>query len=181
MTLIPAAHSPTLPPRSHLEPFLDQSTNRSRLHSSVRDAVLIGILLSSSSSCCSCASGEIRFVAGLSFQSLCLVTFIVLKDQSEFQPDEMGGSPCRRFGHRDAIWFLEKSFCTAMPGKNASRQFKAPCASLTVPLIGLHHYAHCRFLPSFPSLVLLGPSSETSPITMTVASRLRLLFFFILA
>src|SRR2546421_1119004 len=70
---------PGLPPGVHLEPFYDQSTIVHDSISSVRDAVLIGILLSSIILVLFLRDWGTSLVAGLVIPITLLVTFIVLK------------------------------------------------------------------------------------------------------
>ena len=51
----------TLPPGIQIEPFYDQSEIVLESIKSVRDAILIGLILASSSWFCSCATGELRW------------------------------------------------------------------------------------------------------------------------
>src|SRR6266478_9909513 len=71
--------TPSLPPGVHLEPFYDQSTIVHDSIASVRDAVLIGILLSSIILVLFLRDWGTSLVAGLVIPITLLITFIVLK------------------------------------------------------------------------------------------------------
>src|SRR6266446_3498863 len=70
---------PSLPPGVHLEPFYDQSTIVHDSIASVRDAVLIGLLLSSVILVLFLRDWGTSLVAGLVIPATLLITFIVLK------------------------------------------------------------------------------------------------------
>src|SRR6266446_109967 len=69
----------TLPPGVHLEPFYDQSTIVHDSIASVRDAVLVGLLLSSVILVLFLRDWGTSLVAGLVIPATLLITFIVLK------------------------------------------------------------------------------------------------------
>jgi multidrug efflux pump subunit AcrB len=71
--------APGLPPGVHLEPFYDQSTIVHDSISSVRDAVLLGIVLSSIILVLFLRDWGTSLVAGLVIPITLLITFIVLK------------------------------------------------------------------------------------------------------
>src|SRR5437868_908342 len=70
---------PTLPPGVHIEPFYDQSTIVRESIASVRDAVLLGLLLSSIILVLFLRDWGTSLVAGLVIPATLLITFIVLK------------------------------------------------------------------------------------------------------
>jgi len=70
---------PMLPPGVHLEPFYDQSTIVHDSISSVRDAVLLGLVLSSIILVLFLRDWGSSLVAGLVIPATLLITFIVLK------------------------------------------------------------------------------------------------------
>src|SRR5208337_3124843 len=70
---------PTLPPGVHLEAFYDQSTIVQDSIASVRDAVLLGILLSSAILVIFLNDWGSSFVAAMVIPVTLLFTFIVLK------------------------------------------------------------------------------------------------------
>ena len=71
--------APKLPPGVHLEPFYDQSTIVHDSIASVRDAVLLGIILSSIILVLFLRDWGTSLVAGLVIPVTLLITFIVLK------------------------------------------------------------------------------------------------------
>ena len=71
--------TPALPPGVHLEPFYDQSTIVHDSIASVRDAVLLGLVLSSIILVLFLRDWGTSLVAGLVIPSTLLITFIVLK------------------------------------------------------------------------------------------------------
>src|SRR5205823_2195198 len=70
---------PTLPPGVHIEPFYDQSTIVRESIARVRDAVLLGLLLSSIILVLFLRDWGTSLVAGLVIPATLLITFIVLK------------------------------------------------------------------------------------------------------
>src|SRR6266550_1327782 len=84
--------APTLPSGVHLEPFYDQSTIVHDSISSVRDAVLLGIVLSSIILVLFLRDWGTSFVAGLVIPVTLLITFIVLKATNQsFNLMTLGG------------------------------------------------------------------------------------------
>ena len=84
--------APTLPPGVHLEPFYDQSTIVHDSIASVRDAVLLGIILSSIILVLFLRDWGTSLVAGLVIPVTLLITFIVLKVTSQsFNLMTLGG------------------------------------------------------------------------------------------
>src|SRR5258708_9113452 len=86
--------APGLPPGVHLEPFYDQSTIVHDSIASVRDAVLIGILLSSIILVLFLRDCGTSLVAGLVIPITLLITFIVLNMTNQtFSLMTFGGLP----------------------------------------------------------------------------------------
>src|SRR6266705_4587630 len=83
---------PTLPPGVHIEPFYDQSTIVHESIASVRDAVLLGLLLSSVILVLFLSDWGTSLVAGLVIPATLLITFIVLRLTGEsFNLMTLGG------------------------------------------------------------------------------------------
>src|SRR3989449_1830215 len=83
---------PTLPPGVHIEPFYDQSTIVHESIASVRDAVLLGLLLSSVILVLFLRDWGTSLVAGLVIPATLLITFIVLRLTGEsFNLMTLGG------------------------------------------------------------------------------------------
>jgi len=115
----------------HLEPFYDQSTIVHDSISSVRDAVLLGILLSSIILVLFLRDWGTSFVAGMVIPVTLLITFIVLKFTGQsFNLMTLGGlAAAVGLVIDDAIVVLETLCCTVTPDKAASRPSRVPCGN----------------------------------------------------
>src|SRR5258708_6832214 len=139
----------TLPPGVHLEPFYDQSTIVHDSIASVRDAVLLGLLLSSIILVLFLPDSGSSLVAGLVIPATLLSTFIVLKITSQsFNLMTLGGlAAAVGLVIDDAIVVLENIALHRDAGQNRSQAIQSALRELTVPLIGSTITPIVVFLP----------------------------------
>src|SRR6266481_125586 len=129
---------PTLPPGVHLEPFYDQSTIVHDSISSVRDAVLLGLVLSSIILVLFLRDWGSSLVAGLVIPATLLITFIVLKFTGQsFNLMTLGGlAAAVGLIIDDAIVVLENIVLHRDAGQTRSQAIQSALRELTIPLIG---------------------------------------------
>ena len=163
--------TPTLPPGVHLEPFYDQSTIVHDSISSVRDAVLIGILLSSIILVLFLRDWGTSLVAGLVIPITLFVTFIVLKMTNQsFNLMTLGGlAAAVGLVIDDAIVVLENIVLHRDAGQNRFQAIQSALRELTVPLIGSTITPIVVFLPLISITGVTGTFFRALAITMTVA------------
>jgi len=163
--------TPTLPPGVHLEPFYDQSTIVHDSISSVRDAVLIGILLSSVILVLFLRDWGTSLVAGLVIPITLFVTFIVLKMTNQsFNLMTLGGlAAAVGLVIDDAIVVLENIVLHRDAGQNRFQAIQSALRELTVPLIGSTITPIVVFLPLISITGVTGTFFRALAITMTVA------------
>ncbi len=157
--------TPTLPPGVHLEPFYDQSTIVHDSISSVRDAVLIGILLSSIILVLFLRDWGTSLVAGLVIPITLLVTFIVLKMTNQsFNLMTLGGLVID-----DAIVVLENIVLHRDAGQSRFLAIQSALRELTIPLIGSTITPIVVFLPLISITGVTGTFFRALAVTMTVS------------
>jgi CzcA family heavy metal efflux pump len=163
--------TPTLPPGVHLEPFYDQSTIVHDSISSVRDAVLIGILLSSIILVLFLRDWGTSLVAGLVIPITLFVTFIVLKMTNQsFNLMTLGGlAAAVGLVIDDAIVVLENIVLHRDAGQNRFQAIQSALRELTVPLIGSTITPIVVFLPLISITGVTGTFFRALAVTMTVA------------
>src|ERR1700740_1446201 len=163
--------TPTLPPGVHLEPFYDQSTIVHDSISSVRDAVLIGILLSSIILVLFLRDWGTSLVAGLVIPITLLITFIVLKFTGQtFNLMTLGGlAAAVGLVIDDAIVVLENIVLHRDAGQSRFEAIQSALRELTIPLIGSTITPIVVFLPLFFITRAYGPLFRALAVTMTVA------------
>jgi len=163
--------TPTLPPGVHLEPFYDQSTIVHDSISSVRDAVLIGILLSSVILVLFLRDWGTSLVAGLVIPITLFVTFIVLKMTNQsFNLMTLGGlAAAVGLVIDDAIVVLENIVLHRDAGQNRFQAIQIALRELTVPLIGSTITPIVVFLPLISITCVTWTFFRALAITMTVA------------
>jgi len=163
--------TPTLPPGVHLEPFYDQSTIVHDSISSVRDAVLIGILLSSIILVLFLRDWGTSLVAGLVIPITLLVTFIVLKMTNQsFNLMTLGGlAAAVGLVIDDAIVVLENIVLHRDAGQNRFQAIQSALRELTVPLIGSTITPIVVFLPLISITGVTGTFFRALAVTMTVS------------
>jgi CzcA family heavy metal efflux pump len=163
--------APTLPKGVHLEPFYDQSLIVRDSISSVRDAVLIGILLSSIVLVLFLRDWGTSFVAGLVIPVTLLITFIVLKLTGEsFNLMTLGGlAAAVGLVIDDAIVVLENIVLHRDAGQDRLSAIQNALRELTAPLLGSTFTPIVVFLPLIAMTGVNGTFFRSLAITMTVS------------
>jgi CzcA family heavy metal efflux pump len=163
--------TPTLPPGVHLEPFYDQSTIVHDSISSVRDAVLIGILLSSVILVLFLRDWGTSLVAGLVIPVTLLITFIVLKMTNQsFNLMTLGGlAAAVGLVIDDAIVVLENIVLHRDAGQSRFQAIQSALRELTIPLIGSTITPIVVFLPLISITGVTGTFFRALAVTMTVS------------
>lgn len=163
--------TPTLPPGVHLEPFYDQSTIVHDAISSVRDAVLLGILLSSIILVLFLRDWGTSLVAGLVIPVTLLITFIVLKVTNQtFNLMTLGGlAAAVGLVIDDAIVVLENIVLHRDAGQTRLQAIRSALQELTVPLIGSTITPIVVFLPLISTTGVTGTFFRALAVTMTVS------------
>ena len=163
--------SPTLPAGVHLEPFYDQSTIVHDSIASVRDAVLIGIVLSSIVLVLFLRDWGTSLVAGLVIPVTLLITFIVLKLTNQtFNLMTLGGlAAAVGLVIDDAIVVLENIILHRDAGQTRFQAIQSALRELTVPLIGSTITPIVVFLPLVSITGVTGSFFRALAVTMTVS------------
>jgi multidrug efflux pump subunit AcrB len=163
--------SPTLPPGVHLEPFYDQSTIVHDSIASVRDAVLLGIVLSSIILVLFLRDWGTSLVAGLVIPVTLLITFIVLRFTGQsFNLMTLGGlAAAVGLVIDDAIVVLENIVLHRDAGQSRFQAIQSALKELTVPLIGSTITPIVVFLPLISITGVTGTFFRALAVTMTVS------------
>jgi multidrug efflux pump subunit AcrB len=163
--------TPSLPPGVHLEPFYDQSTIVHDSIASVRDAVLIGILLSSIILVLFLRDWGTSLVAGLVIPITLLITFIVLKMTNQsFNLMTLGGlAAAVGLVIDDAIVVLENIVLHRDAGQSRFQAIQSALRELTIPLIGSTITPIVVFLPLISITGVTGTFFRALAVTMTVS------------
>jgi CzcA family heavy metal efflux pump len=161
----------TLPPGVHLEAFYDQSTIVQDSIASVRDAVLLGILLSSAILVIFLSDWGSSFVAAMVIPVTILFTFIVLKLAGQsFNLMTLGGlAAAVGLVIDDAIVVLENIVLHRDAGESRFKAIQSALSEITVPLIGSTITPIVVFLPLVSTTGVFGSFFRALAITMTVA------------
>src|SRR5713101_387325 len=161
----------TLPPGVHLDPFYDQSTIVHDSISSVRDAMLIGILLSSIILVLFLRDWGTSLVAGLVIPITLLITFIVLKmtNQSFNLMTLVGLAAAVGLVIDDAIVVLENIVLHRDAGQRRFQAIQSALRELTIPLIGSTITPIVVFLPLISITGVTGTFFRALAVTMTVS------------
>jgi CzcA family heavy metal efflux pump len=161
----------TLPPGVHLEPFYDQSTIVHDSIASVRDAVLLGLILSSAILVLFLRDWGTSLVAGLVIPATLLLTFIVLKFTGQsFNLMTLGGlAAAVGLVIDDAIVVLENIVLHRDAGEGRARAIQSALQEMTVPLIGSTITPIVVFLPLVSITGVTGSFFRALAITMTVS------------
>src|SRR6266852_4227738 len=161
----------TLPPGVHLDPFYDQSTIVHDSIASVRDAVLIGIALSSIILVLFLRDWGTSLVAGLVIPITLLITFIVLKITNQsFNLMTLGGlAAAVGLVIDDAIVVLENIVLHRDAGQSRFQAIQSALQELTIPLIGSTITPIVVFLPLISITGVTGTFFRALAVTMTVA------------
>ena len=162
---------PTLPPGVHLEAFYDQSTIVRDSIDSVRDAVLLGIILSSAILVFFLRDWGSSFVAALVIPVTLLLTLIVLKLTGQSLNLMTLGGLAAAVGLviDDAIVVLENIALHRDAGEARFQAIQSALREITVPLIGSTITPIVVFLPLVSTTGVTGSFFRALAITMTVA------------
>jgi CzcA family heavy metal efflux pump len=162
---------PTLPPGVHIEPFYDQSTIVHESIASVRDAVLLGLLLSSVILVLFLRDWGTSLVAGLVIPATLLITFIVLKITGQsFNLMTLGGlAAAVGLVIDDAIVVLENIVLHRDAGQGRLQAIQSALKEMTVPLIGSTITPIVVFLPLISITGVTGSFFRALAVTMTVS------------
>src|SRR6266436_6590943 len=162
---------PTLPPGVHIEPFYDQSTIVHESIASVRDAVLLGLVLSSIILVLFLRDWGTSLVAGLVIPATLLITFIVLKLTGQsFNLMTLGGlAAAVGLVIDDAIVVLENIVLHRDAGQGRFAAINSALHELTIPLIGSTITPIVVFLPLISITGVTGSFFRALAVTMTVS------------
>jgi CzcA family heavy metal efflux pump len=162
---------PGLPKGVRLEPFYDQSLIVKDSISSVRDAVLIGIVLSSIVLVFFLRDWGTSLVAGLVIPVTLLITFIVLKVAGQsFNLMTLGGlAAAVGLVIDDAIVVLENIVLHRDAGQNRFAAIGSAFRELTTPLVGSTITPIVVFLPLVAMTGVNGAFFRALAVTMTVS------------
>src|SRR5271157_2082346 len=161
----------TLPPSLHLEPFYDQSTIVHDSIASVRDAVLLGLILSSAILVLFLRDWGTSLVAGLVIPATLLLTFIVLKITGQsFNLMTLGGlAAAVGLVIDDAIVVLENIVLHRDAGEGRAQAIQSALREITVPMVGSTITPIVVFLPLVSITGVTGSFFRALAITMIVS------------
>jgi len=163
--------TPSLPPGIQLEVFYDQSTIVHDSIASVRDAVLLGLLLSSAILVLFLRDWGTSIVAGLVIPVTLCLTFIVLKMVGQsFNLMTLGGiAAAVGLVIDDAIVVLENIVLHRDAGETKLKAIQNALSEITVPLVGSTVTPIVVFLPLIAITGVTGAFFKALAITMTVS------------
>jgi CzcA family heavy metal efflux pump len=163
--------APTLPPGVHLQAFYDQSTIVHDSIASVRDAGLLGLVLSSIILVLFLRDWGTSLVAGLVIPATLIITFIVLKFTNQsFNLMTLGGlAAAVGLVIDNAIVVLENIVLHRDAGQGRLQAIQSALRELTVPLIGSTVTPIVVFLPLISMTGVTGSFFRALAITMTVS------------
>jgi CzcA family heavy metal efflux pump len=163
--------APSLPPGVRLDPFYDQSTIVHDSIASVRDAVLLGLILSSIILVLFLRDWGTSLVAGLVIPATLLITFIVLKITGQsFNLMTLGGlAAAVGLVIDDAIVVLENIVLHRDAGQGRFQAIGSALRELTIPLIGSTITPIVVFLPLISITGVTGSFFRALAVTMTVS------------
>ena len=162
---------PMLPPGVRIEPFYDQSTIVHESIASVRDAVLLGLLLSSIILVLFLRDWGTSLVAGLVIPATLLITFIVLRLTGQsFNLMTLGGlAAAVGLVIDDAIVVLENIVLHRDAGQGRFEAIQSALKEMTIPLIGSTITPIVVFLPLISITGVTGSFFRALAVTMTVS------------
>jgi CzcA family heavy metal efflux pump len=162
---------PTLPAGVHLESFYDQSTIVQSSIASVRDAVLLGIILSAGILVLFLRDWGSSLVAALVIPVTLFFTFIVLRLTGQsFNLMTLGGlAAAVGLVIDDAIVVLENIVLHRDAGETRFKAIQSALREMTVPLIGSTITPIVVFLPLISTTGVFGSFFRALAITMTVS------------
>ena len=161
----------SLPPGVHLEPFYDQSTIVHESIASVRDAVLLGLILSSIILVLFLRDWGTSLVAALVIPATLFITFIVLKLTGQsFNLMTLGGlAAAVGLIIDDAIVVLENIVLHRDAGEGRLAAIQSALREMLVPLIGSTITPIVVFLPLISITGVTGSFFRALAVTMTVS------------
>jgi CzcA family heavy metal efflux pump len=163
--------SSSLPPGVHLQVFYDQSTIVHESIASVRDAVLLGLVLSSVVLVLFLRDWGTSLVAALVIPVTLSLTLIVLKITGQsFNLMTLGGlAAAVGLVIDDAIVVLENIVLHRDAGENRIQAIRSALREMTVPLIGSTITPIVVFLPLIAMTGVTGSFFRALAITMSVS------------
>jgi CzcA family heavy metal efflux pump len=161
----------SLPPGIELRPFYDQSIIVAASIKSVRDAILLGLILASIILVVFLRDWGTSVVAGLVIPVTILVTFIALKVLGEsFDLMTLGGlAAAVGLVIDDAIVVVENIVLHRDAGQSRTQAIHSALQEITVPLIGSTVTPVVVFLPLISITGVTGTFFRALAITMTVS------------
>jgi CzcA family heavy metal efflux pump len=161
----------SLPPGIELHPFYDQSIIVSESIKSVRDAILLGLILASIILVVFLRDWGTSIVAGLVIPVTVLVTFIALKVLGEsFDLMTLGGlAAAVGLVIDDAIVVVENIVLHRSAGQGKAQAIHSALHEITVPLIGSTVTPVVVFLPLVSITGVTGSFFRALAVTMTVS------------
>jgi len=161
----------TLPPGIRIEPFYDQSIIVSDSIKSVRDAILIGLILASIILVVFLRDWGTSLVAGLVIPVTVLVTFIALKLMGEtFNLMTLGGlAAAVGLVIDDAIVVVENIVLHRDLGQSRLQAIRSALKEITIPLVGSTVTPVVVFIPLIVINGVYGVFFRALAVTMTVS------------
>ena len=161
----------TLPPGVHIEPFYDQSIIVGDSIRSVRDAILLGLILASIILVVFLRDWGTSLVAGLVIPVTVLVTFIALKMMGQtFNLMTLGGlAAAVGLVIDDAIVVVENIVLHRDAGQGRIEALRSALSEITVPLIGSTITPVVVFIPLIVITGVTGVFFRALAVTMTVS------------
>jgi len=161
----------TLPPGVHIEPFYDQSIIVGDSIRSVRDAILLGLILASIILVVFLRDWGTSLVAGLVIPVTVLVTFIALRMMGQtFNLMTLGGlAAAVGLVIDDAIVVVENIVLHRDAGQGRLEAIRSALKEITVPLIGSTITPVVVFIPLIVITGVTGVFFRALAVTMTVS------------
>jgi len=161
----------TLPPGIQIEPFYDQSIIVEDSIKSVRDAILLGLILASGILVLFLRDWGTSIVAGLVIPVTVMVTFIALKLMGEtFNLMTLGGlAAAVGLVIDDAIVVVENIVLHRDLGQSRLEAIRSALKEITVPLIGSTITPIVVFIPLIVITGVYGVFFRALAVTMTVS------------
>jgi CzcA family heavy metal efflux pump len=161
----------SLPPGVHLQPFYDQSTVVSDAIKSVRDAILIGLLLAALILVLFLRDWGSSLVAGLVIPVTVAMTFIVLRALNEsFDLMTLGGlAAAVGLVIDDAIVVVENIAVHRDSGQSRSEAIRSALREIRTPLLGSTFTPIVVFLPLIGITGVVGTFFRALAVTVGVA------------
>ena len=161
----------TLPPGVHIEPFYDQSIIVGDSIKSVRDAILLGLILASIILVVFLRDWGTSLVAGLVIPVTIMVTFIALKMMGEtFDLMTLGGlAAAVGLVIDDAIVVVENIVLHRDMGQTRLEAIESALKEITIPLVGSTITPIVVFIPLISITGVTGVFFRALAVTMSVS------------